>query len=33
MHAQVIVHYPADRGRIVMRTEADWDRDVEPVRV
>jgi predicted alpha/beta superfamily hydrolase len=24
------VHYPAGRGRIVLRTELDWDRDLEP---
>jgi hypothetical protein len=27
------VHYPSGRGRIVLRTELDWDRDVEPVAV
>jgi predicted alpha/beta superfamily hydrolase len=25
------VHYPLESGRIVMRTEDDWERDVEPV--
>jgi predicted alpha/beta superfamily hydrolase len=27
------VAYPAGRGRIVLRTEQDWDKDVEPVSV
>lgn len=27
------VHYPLERGRLVLRTERDWDRDVEPVAV
>jgi predicted alpha/beta superfamily hydrolase len=27
------VSYPADDGRLVLRTEQDWDRDVEPVAV
>jgi predicted alpha/beta superfamily hydrolase len=27
----VRVRYPADQGRIVLRTESDWDRDVEPI--
>lgn len=27
------VRYPAGQGRIVLRTELDWDRDVEPVEV
>src|SRR5262245_27570995 len=27
------VHYPAGRGCMVMRTDLDWDRDVEPVSV
>jgi len=27
------VHYPPERGRIVLRTELDWDHDVEPVAV
>ena len=27
------VAYPAGRGRMVLRTELDWDRDVEPVEV
>ena len=26
----VQVHYPQDRGRIVLRTEDDWERDIEP---
>lgn len=24
------VAYPAGRGRIVLRTEQDWERDIEP---
>jgi predicted alpha/beta superfamily hydrolase len=27
------VRYPAGRGRIVLRTELDWDRDLEPISV
>ena len=27
------VRYPAGRGRFVLRTELDWDRDVEPAPV
>jgi predicted alpha/beta superfamily hydrolase len=27
---QLVVHYPAGAGRIVLRTALDWDRDVEP---
>ena len=27
------VAYPAGRGRMVLRTEQDWDRDLEPVSV
>jgi predicted alpha/beta superfamily hydrolase len=27
------VHYPAGRGRMALRTELDWDRDVHPVAV
>jgi predicted alpha/beta superfamily hydrolase len=27
------VHYPAGRGRILMRTELDWERDLEPAAV
>ena len=27
------VAYPSGRGRMVLRTEQDWDRDVEPVAV
>jgi predicted alpha/beta superfamily hydrolase len=27
------VRYPAGRGRVVLRTELDWDRDLEPIRV
>lgn len=28
---KVRVHYPASRGRIVLRTDLDWERDLEPV--
>ena len=32
MHKQTIrVVYPADDGRIVLRTEENWDTNVEPV--
>src|SRR5262245_49041967 len=27
---RIRVHYPAGRGRMVLRTELDWERDVEP---
>ena len=30
---KVRLTYPLERGRIVLRTDADWDRDVEPVAV
>jgi len=30
---EIRVHYPAGSGRIVLRTELDWDRDVEPLSV
>ena len=30
---QIRVRYPAGRGRIVLRTELDWERDTEPVAV
>lgn len=30
---QIRVRYPAGRGRIVLRTELDWERDAEPVAV
>ena len=33
MKRQVHVHYPSGTGRIVLRTENDWERDVEPVEV
>jgi len=26
------VRYPLERGRLTLRTDADWDRDIEPVR-
>jgi predicted alpha/beta superfamily hydrolase len=29
----VRVCYPADRGRLVLRTERDWERDIQPVTV
>jgi len=33
MNRQIInVFYPADGAKILLRTEADWDRDVEPTR-
>jgi enterochelin esterase-like enzyme len=28
----VAVHYPLARGRLALRAETDWDRDIEPVR-
>lgn len=28
----VRVHYPLKDGRIILRTDADWDRDIEPAR-
>lgn len=28
----VRVHYPRDRGRVVLRTDVDWERDVEPTK-
>lgn len=27
----LLVHYPLQRGRMVLRTEQDWERDIEPV--
>ena len=30
---RILVHYPAGQGRMVLRTELDWDRDVEPTEV
>jgi predicted alpha/beta superfamily hydrolase len=30
LRRQLNVRYPAGRGRMVLRTELDWDRDVEP---
>jgi len=30
LHRQLDVHYPPGRGRIVLRTELDWNRDVAP---
>ena len=33
MNRQIInVFYPADGGKILLRTEKDWDRNVEPTR-
>lgn len=29
--AVVRVHYPLERGRILLRSDADWERDLEPV--
>lgn len=28
---RVSIHYPVNRGRLVLRTADDWDRDVEPI--
>ena len=33
LRRQLRVRYPAGRGRVVLRTELDWDRDLEPIRV
>jgi predicted alpha/beta superfamily hydrolase len=33
LRRQLRVRYPAGHGRIVLRTELDWDRDLEPVAV
>jgi len=33
LRRQLDVHYPPGRGRIVLRTELDWDRDIDPVAV
>ena len=33
LRRQLSVRYPAGQGRIVLRTELDWDEDVEPVEV
>ena len=33
LRRQLRVRYPAGRGRMVLRTELDWDRDTEPVAV
>jgi predicted alpha/beta superfamily hydrolase len=33
LRRQLRVRYPEGRGRMVLRTELDWDRDVEPVAV
>ena len=33
LRRQLRVRYPADRGRIVLRTELDWEKDLEPVLV
>jgi predicted alpha/beta superfamily hydrolase len=30
--ARVAVHYPLERGRIVLRSDVDWERDIQPVR-
>ena len=30
---QLLVRYPAGRGRMLLRTDLDWDKDVEPVTV
>ena len=33
LRRQLRVRYPAGQGRIVLRTELDWDRDLEPTLV
>jgi predicted alpha/beta superfamily hydrolase len=33
LRRQIRVRYPAGRGRVVLRTELDWERDTEPVAV
>jgi predicted alpha/beta superfamily hydrolase len=33
LQRELDVHFPAGKGRVVLRTELDWDRDVEPVAV
>ncbi len=33
LRRQLRVRYPAGRGRMILRTELDWDRDAEPVAV
>jgi predicted alpha/beta superfamily hydrolase len=33
LHRQVRVRYPLQDGRIVLRTELDWERDVEPTAI
>jgi hypothetical protein len=33
LRRQIRVRYPAGHGRMVLRTELDWDRDLEPVAV
>jgi hypothetical protein len=33
LHRQVRVVYPLQDGRIVLRTELDWERDVEPTAI
>ena len=30
MTARVGVHYPLESGRMVLRTDRDWERDLEP---
>ncbi len=31
MKARIVIVYPVEDGRIVLRTETDWERDLEPV--
>ena len=33
LHRQLRVRYPAGEGRMVLRTELDWDHDLEPLSV
>ena len=33
LRRQLRVRYPAGRGQMVLRTELDWDRDIEPIAV
>jgi predicted alpha/beta superfamily hydrolase len=33
MRADIVIHYPTNGGRLVIRCEEDWERDIEPVEV
>jgi hypothetical protein len=33
LHRQVRVRYPLQDGRIILRSELDWERDVEPTAI